>query len=137
VSDIHADALVLFGATGDLAYQQIFPALQSMVRNGRLNVPVIGVARPDWTTDRLCARMKESLAGHGGVDPDAYAQLAARVTYVSGDYSDPATFDRLREALGRAVRPVFYLAIPPSLFGAVASNLARSGSANGARLIVE
>ena len=137
MSDAHADALVLFGATGDLAYQQIFPALQSMVRHGRLNVPVIGVARPDWTTDRLCARMKESLAAHGGVDPDAYARLAARVSYVSGDYSDPATFDRLREALGPAVRPVFYLAIPPSLFAAVASNLARSGSATGARLIVE
>ena len=137
MSDAHADALVLFGATGDLAYQQIFPALQSMVRHGRLNVPVIGVARPDWTTDRLCARMKESVAAHGGLDSDAYERLAARVSYVSGDYSDPATFDRLREALGSAVRPVFYLAIPPSLFGAVASNLAQSGSATGARLIVE
>ena len=132
-----ADALVLFGATGDLAYQQIFPALQAMVRHGRLNVPVIGVARANWTTDRLCARMKESLSAHGGVDADAYAQLAPRVSYVSGDYDDPTTFDRLREALGRAVRPVFYLAIPPSLFGAVASNLARSGSATRARLIVE
>ena len=137
MSDAHADALVLFGATGDLAYQQIFPALQAMVRHGRLNVPVIGVARPNWTTDQLCARMKESLSAHGGVDADAYAQLAARVSYVSGDYEDPTTFDRLREALGRAVRPVFYLAIPPSLFGAVASNLARSGSATRARLIVE
>ena len=100
MSDAHADALVLFGATGDLAYQQIFPALQAMVLHGRLNVPVIGVARPDWTTDQLCARMKESLSAHGGVDADAYAQLAARVSYVSGDYEDPATFDRLREALG-------------------------------------
>jgi glucose-6-phosphate 1-dehydrogenase len=137
MSDARADALVLFGATGDLAYQQIFPALQAMVRHGRLNVPVIGVARPNWTTDQLCARMKESLSAHGGVDADAYAQLAARVSYVSGDYEDPATFDRLRKALGPAVRPVFYLAIPPSLFGAVASNLARSGSATHARLIVE
>jgi glucose-6-phosphate 1-dehydrogenase len=137
MSDAQADALVLFGATGDLAYQQIFPALQAMVRNGRLNVPVIGVARQNWTTDQLCARMKESLSAHGGVDADSYAQLAARVSYVSGDYSDPTTFDRLREALGRARRPVFYLAIPPSLFGAVAANLARSGSAKRARLIVE
>jgi glucose-6-phosphate 1-dehydrogenase len=137
MSDAQADALVLFGATGDLAYQQIFPALQSMVRHGRLNVPVIGVARPNWTTDQLCARMKESLSGHGDVDAAAYAQLAAQVSYVSGDYQDPATFDRLREALGRAVRPVFYLAIPPSLFDDVASNLARSGSAAHGRLIVE
>jgi len=137
MSDAHADALVLFGATGDLAYQQIFPALQAMVRQDRLSVPVIGIARPNWTTDQLCARMKESLAAHGGVDAEAYARLAARISYVSGDYGDPATYDRLREALGAAARPVFYLAIPPSLFGAVASNLARSGSARSARLIVE
>jgi len=137
MSDTHADALVLFGATGDLAYQQIFPALQAMVRQDRLSVPVIGIARPNWTTDQLCARMKESLAAHGGVDADAYARLAARISYVSGDYADPATYDRLREALGTAARPVFYLAIPPSLFAAAASNLARSGSARGARLIVE
>jgi len=137
MSERNADALVLFGATGDLAYQQIFPALDGMVRHGRLNVPVIGVARPNWTTDQLCARMKDSLRARGGVDADAYAQLAAHVSYVSGNYEDPATFDRLRQALGAAVRPVFYLAIPPSLFGAVASNLARSGSATQARLIVE
>ena len=137
MADTRSDALVLFGATGDLAYQQIFPALQAMVRNGRLTVPVIGIARPDWTTDRLCARMKDSLTAHGGVDADAYARLVARMSYVSGDYEDPATFDRLRQVLGTAVRPVFYLAIPPSLFAPVASNLSRSGSARQARLIVE
>ena len=137
MSDAHADALVLFGATGDLAFQQIFPALQAMARHGRLRVPVIGVARGNWTTEQLCTRMKESLAAHGGVDADAYARLVANISYVSGDYADPATYDRLREALGAAARPVFYLAIPPSLFAAVASNLARSGSAREARLIVE
>jgi glucose-6-phosphate 1-dehydrogenase len=133
--EARSDALVLFGATGDLAYQQIFPALQAMVRDGLLNVPVIGIARPDWTTDRLCARMKDSLAAQGGVDADAYARLVQRTSYVSGDYADPRTFDRLRQALGSAVRPLFYLAIPPSLFAPVASHLARSGSAT--RLIVE
>jgi glucose-6-phosphate 1-dehydrogenase len=137
MADTRSDALVLFGATGDLAYQQIFPALQAMVRHGRLNVPVIGIARPDWTTERLCARMKESLTAHGGVDTEAYDRLVRNVTYVSGDYSDPTTFDRLRQALGTAVRPLFYLAIPPSLFAPVASHLARSGSAAQGRLIVE
>jgi glucose-6-phosphate 1-dehydrogenase len=137
MADTRSDALVLFGATGDLAYQQIFPALQAMVRHGRLNVPVIGIARPDWTTERLCARMKESLAAHGGVDADAYDRLVRSMSYVSGDYSDPVTFKRLRQALGTAVRPLFYLAIPPSLFAPVASHLARSGSAAQGRLIVE
>ena len=137
MADTPSDALVLFGATGDLAFQQIFPALQAMIRDGRLNVPVIGIARPEWTKDQLCARMRDSLAAHGGLDDHAYARLVQQISYVSGDYADPATFDRLREALGKAVRPVFYLAIPPSLFGPVAAHLAQSGSARQARLIVE
>jgi len=137
MADTPSDALVLFGATGDLAFQQIFPALQAMVRDGRLRVPVIGIARPNWTTDRLCARMRDSLAAHGGVDEELYARLAQNITYVSGDYADPATFDRLRQALGPAVRPVFYLAIPPSLFGPVSAHLAQSGWAGRSRLIVE
>jgi len=133
----HSDALVLFGATGDLAYQQIFPALQAMERRGNLNVPVIGVARPPWTQEQLLARVTESLTANGGLDPDAFGRLAKRLSYVAGDYQDPETFTRLRQALGSARHPLFYLAIPPSLFGAVASSLHRSGSADGARVVVE
>jgi glucose-6-phosphate 1-dehydrogenase len=132
-----ADALVLFGATGDLAYQQIFPALQAMARRGQLRVPVIAIARQSWSFDQVCARIRESLANHGGIDPTAYDTLVARLSYVAGDYHDASTFERLRAALGGAVRPVFYLAIPPSLFGIVASSLARSGVAGQARLVVE
>jgi glucose-6-phosphate 1-dehydrogenase len=133
----HSDALVLFGATGDLAYEQIFPALQAMVRRGHLDVPVIGVAKPDWTVEQLRARAQQSIAAHGGVDAGAFDRLAARLSYVAGDYVDAATFDRLRRALGLAERPLFYLAIPPSLFGTVASGLARSGCAAEARVVVE
>lgn len=133
----HSDALVLFGATGDLAYQQIFPALQAMTRRGHLDVPVIGVARPDWTAEQFRARARESITAHGVVDEDAFGRLAARLSYVSGDYQDPETFRRLRQALGSAERPLFYLAIPPGSFGDVASSLARSGCTAQARVIVE
>jgi len=133
----HSDALVLFGATGDLAYEQIFPALQAMVRRGHLDVPVIGVAMPDWTVEQLRARAQQSIADHGSLDPAAFGRLAARFSYVAGDYAEPATFLKLRRTLGSAQRPLFYLAIPPSLFGTVASALARSGCAAHARVIVE
>jgi glucose-6-phosphate 1-dehydrogenase len=132
-----SDALVIFGATGDLAYQQIFPALQAMTRRGHLEVPVICVARPGYDLDRLRARMRESIAAHGDVEPEVFDRLAARVRYVPGEYQDAATFDSLRQALGPAERPLFYLAIPPSLFGMVASGLARSGCAGNARVVVE
>jgi glucose-6-phosphate 1-dehydrogenase len=132
-----ADALVLFGATGDLAYQQIFPALQSMASRDHLPVPVIAIAREEWSFGRLCDRIRDSLTKHGGIEPTAYDRLVARLSYVFGDYHDEATFVRLREAMAGARRPVFYLAIPPSLFGVVASSLARSGIADHARLIVE
>jgi glucose-6-phosphate 1-dehydrogenase len=135
--DASADALVLFGATGDLAYEQIFPALQAMTRHGHLDVPVIGVAKPDWTVEQLHARARESIAAHGGLDPEAFDRFATRLSYVAGDYEQPATFDRLRQALGSAERPLFYLAIPPSLFGTVTSGLARSGCAARARVVVE
>jgi glucose-6-phosphate 1-dehydrogenase len=135
--ELHSDALVLFGATGDLAYEQIFPALQAMSRRGHLTVPVIGVAKPDWTVEQLRARAHESIAAHGGVDADAFARLSAQLSYVSGDYADPETFKKLRLALGAAARPLFYLAIPPSLFGTVASSLAQFGMAAHARVIVE
>lgn len=132
-----ADALVLFGATGDLAYQQIFPALYDMAHRNNLNVPVIGVARQLWTTEQLRARARESVAAKGAVDDRAFGELASRLSYVAGDYQDAATFTKLRQALGAARHPVFYLAIPPSLFGTVASSLDRSGCADGARLVVE
>jgi glucose-6-phosphate 1-dehydrogenase len=132
-----ADALVLFGATGDLAYQQIFPALQAMAQRNQLQVPVIAVARPAWSLDQLRARVRDSLDHHGGIDVAAYEALASRLSYVAGDYQDESTFDRLRAALAGAVRPVFYLAIPPSAFAVVASSLAQSGMAAQARLVVE
>ena len=132
-----SDALVLFGATGDLAYQQIFPALQAMARRGNLNIPVIGVARHTWSVDELRARARESVAAQGAVDEEAFSRLASRLSYVTGDYEHPDTFTRLCQALGGAKRPLFYLAIPPSLFGAVASSLDRSGCANNARVVVE
>jgi glucose-6-phosphate 1-dehydrogenase len=132
-----SDALVLFGATGDLAYKQIFPALQAMTRRGHLNIPVIGVARAPWTVEQLRARARESIAGHGALDSDAFERLASRLCYVAGDYQDVATFDRLRHALGSVERPLFHLAIPPSLFATVASGLARAGCSARARVIVE
>ena len=139
MNDTHSDALVFFGATGDLAYKKIFPALQTMIQRGMLNVPVIGVARADWSVRQLLARARESLEMHGdGVDPEAFARLSALLSYVRGDYSDAATFSSLRERLGNASRPVHYLAIPPSLFGTVVDHLARAGcTGQGARVVVE
>jgi glucose-6-phosphate 1-dehydrogenase len=133
----HADNLVIFGATGDLAYQQIFPALHAMERHRRLDVPIICVARPGMTLDGLRARMRQSVADHGDVDPQAFDRLAARLQYVPGEYHEPATFEALRQALGQSGRPVFYLAIPISLFAVVVTGLARSGCATNGRVIVE
>jgi len=132
-----SDALVFFGATGDLAYKQVFPALQSLVRDGKLDVPVVGVAKSGWGLDDLRARARRSLEEHGGVDEDAFARLVERLRYVDGDYGDADTFDRLRAELGDARRPLHYLAIPPSLFATVVEQLGRSGSADGARVVVE
>jgi glucose-6-phosphate 1-dehydrogenase len=130
--------LVVFGVTGDLAYKKIFPALQSLVRRGRLNVPVIGVAKAGWDLEQLRAHARESL-GHSeeGVDGEAFSRLARLLRYVDGDYRDPATFDRLRAELGGAERPAHYLAIPPSLFATVAEGLGRAGCARNARVIIE
>lgn len=133
-----SDALVLFGATGDLAYKKIYPALQTMARRGRLDVPIIGVARAGWTLDRLRERVRASLEEHGGgVDEAAFAKVAKLLRYVDGDYNDRATFDGLRGQCGEAARPLHYLAIPPSLFPVVIENLGRSGCARGARVVVE
>lgn len=132
-----SDAIVFFGATGDLAYKKIFPALQAMVRRGHLKESVIGVAKPERTPEQIRATVHESLENHGGVDPQALASLLGLLRYVSGDYRDPATFERLRKALGSAARPLFYLAIPPSLFTTVIEGLAKSGCVNEARVVVE
>src|SRR5260370_6579202 len=137
MSEPHSDALVFFGATGDLAYKKIFPALQAMVRRGHLNVPVIGVAKAGWTLDQFKARARDSVDKHGGLDPAAFARLSALLHYVDGDYKDPATFEALRKELGSAQHPAHYLAIPPALFGVVVEQLGKSGCAHGARIIVE
>ncbi len=132
-----SDALVFFGATGDLAYKKIFPALQSLVRRGRLNFPVVGVAKSGWTRAQLVERAKASVTEYGGLDPEAFAKLAAQLRYVDGDYGDPATFSRLKAELEHAQRPAHYLAIPPSLFPPVVENLARAGCSEQARVVVE
>jgi glucose-6-phosphate 1-dehydrogenase len=138
MSDTHSDALVFFGATGDLAYKKIFPAFQTMIKRGALNVPILGVAREGWTLDQLDDRARDSLREYGGgVNEAAYAKLCSLMRYVHGDYRDPATFDAMRKALGNAARPLYYLAIPPSMFATVAENLAKSGCAKNARVVVE
>jgi glucose-6-phosphate 1-dehydrogenase len=134
----HADALVFFGATGDLAYKKIFPALQAMARRGRLDFPVVGVAKSGWTLEQLVERARQSLAEHGGgVDEAAFATLVRRLRYVDGDYADAQTFAELRAELGGAQRPTHYLAIPPSMFAAVVEQLRRSGLNAGARVVLE
>jgi glucose-6-phosphate 1-dehydrogenase len=133
----HSDALVFFGATGDLAYKKIFPCLQSMIKHGNLNVPIIGVAKAGWNLDQLKARAKDSLEQHGGLDPEAWQKLSAQLRYVDGDYVDIATFNAVRKELGSAQHPAHYLAIPPSLFEKVVEQLVQSGCAKGARIIVE
>jgi glucose-6-phosphate 1-dehydrogenase len=134
----HSDALVFFGATGDLAYKKVIPALQSMVKRGRLSVPVIGVAKSGWNLDQFKARARDSIEKHGGgVDPVAFDKLAGLLRYVDGDYSDPATFQALRQALGPAEHPVHYLAIPPEMFGVVVEHLGKASCVQGARVVVE
>ena len=133
----HSDALVFFGATGDLAYKKIFPALQAMVKRGTLNVPIIGVAKAGWNLEQLKARAEDSLRQHGGLDQPAWEKLSGLLRYVDGDYADPATFTAVKQALGSAKHPAHYLAIPPSLFEEVVDQLVKSGAAKGARMIVE
>src|SRR5262245_46614770 len=132
-----SDALVFFGATGDLAYKKIFPSLHAMVKRGHLDVPVIGVAKAGWNLDQLRARARDSLEKHGGVDPAAFEKLSRLLRYVDGDYGDAATFQALRKGLGSARQPAHYLAIPPALFGEVVEQLGKSGWAREARGSVE
>jgi glucose-6-phosphate 1-dehydrogenase len=131
-----SDALVFFGATGDLAYKKIFPALQAMAGRGHLDVPVVGMAR-EGSLEKLVERAKASVTERGGLDPAAFGKLAGLLRFVDGDYNDPGTFARLRGVLDGAERPIHYLAIPPSMFPVVVENLARSGCTRGARVIVE
>src|SRR5208283_4344934 len=122
---VPSDALVFFGASGDLAFKQIFPALLCLVADEGLDVPIVGVAKAGWTVEQLRARAKDSVERHGRFDAAALGRLLALMRYVDGDYNDPRTFEQLRQALGPALRPLHYLAIPPDLFGVVVSGLAR------------
>ncbi len=133
----HSDALVFFGATGDLAYKKIFPALQALVRRGRLDVPIVGVAKSGWTLEQLVARAKDSLTTAGQFHQEDFAKLASKLRYVDGDYADPRTFAEVRTQLGGAERPLHYLAIPPSMFPTVVEQLAKAGLAKDARVVVE
>src|SRR5262245_13936271 len=136
-SSLASDALVFFGVTGDLAYKKIFPALQGMVRRGRLDVPVIGVARSPWNVDQLRERVRDSLEKHGGVDPAAFEKLSRLLRYASVDYTNPATCSTLQNELKGAHRPTIYLAVPPHLFRPAIEQLAKSGCAKDARIIIE
>jgi glucose-6-phosphate 1-dehydrogenase len=137
MSELESDALVFFGATGDLAFKKIFPALQAMVQRGGLQIPIIGMARAGWNLDRLRDRARASLENAGEFTAEGFAQLSAQLRYVDGDYEDPQTYQTLRKELGLAARPIHYLAIPPSMFASVVTGLAKSGCADNARVIVE
>jgi len=137
MSAAHSDALVFFGATGDLAHKKIFPSLQAMLKRGHLTVPVIGVAKAGWTVEQLRARAKDGLEKYGGLDPVAFEKLCGLLRYVDGDYQDPATFQAIRQELGSAKRPAHYLAIPPMLFELVVQQLGQAECTSGARVIIE
>ena len=137
MNNSHSDALVFFGATGDLAYKKIFPALQAMLKRGHLDVPVIGVAKAGWTIDQFRARALDSLEKHGGVDAAAFEKLSSLLRYVDGDYNDPATFQVLGKELKQAQRPAHYLAIPPTMFETVLEHIVHCGCTTDARIIVE
>src|SRR5256885_16366100 len=137
MTDSHSDALVFYGVTGDLAFKKIFPALQAMVKRGQLDVPVIGVARSKWTVEQLRQRVQDSLEKHGGVDPASFEKLSRLLRYVSVDYTDPGACRAIHGELKGAKRPAIYLAVPPHLFTAVVEQLAQSGCAKDARMIIE
>ena len=132
-----SDAFVFFGATGDLAYKQIFPSLQDLIRDEGFNLPIIGVAKAGWNLDQLKERAKDSLEHHGGLEQAAFEKLISLLHYVDGDYDNAATFTELRKQLDKSQAPLHYLAVPPSLFGTVAEGLAKSGCATNARVVVE
>lgn len=148
---LRSDAFVLFGATGDLAYKQIFPALQALTRSGRLDMPVIGLSKSDLDIEQFIARAQDSVEQHGKrlnkqeksieqkISPEetVFKKLANRLQYINGDYQDETTYQRLFTALDGTERPLFYLAIPPEMFKVVIEGLSRSGCAKNARIIVE
>jgi glucose-6-phosphate 1-dehydrogenase len=137
MSAARSDAIVFYGASGDLAYKQIFPALYALAQHDRLDIPVIGVARAGWELSCLQARARESVLAHRAIDETVFARFASLLRYVDGDYRDAATFAALRRELGDARRPLHYLAIPPALFPTIVGHLAGSGCAEGARIVVE
>src|SRR6202162_1361561 len=137
MTTLKSDAFVFFGATGDLAYKKIFPSLYAMVRRSGLDIPIIGMARAGWTLDKLRARARESVEHGGDYEAGCFEKFAAQLRYVDGDYTDTATYARLKQTLGLATRPIHYLAIPPSMFASVVQGLAKSGCADNARVIVE
>jgi len=137
VNQPYSDAVVFFGATGDLAYKQIFPSLQRLAKRGKLTGPVIGVAKAGWNLDQFKARAQDSLEKHGGIDEVGFPLLMGKLRYVDGDYKDPQTFANVRKELGDAKHPIHYLAIPPVLFGEVLNQLKASGSSQGARVVIE
>src|SRR6185312_10456705 len=133
-----SDTLVLFGATGDLCYRKIFPSLYNLVRRGLLHVPVIGVARAGWSLEQLAGRVRDSIKNFvTSPDEEALSRLVSLLRYHDGDYRDRETFVALRKALGDSQRPLYYLAIPPSMFPVVIDHLGSSGSAQGARVVIE
>jgi glucose-6-phosphate 1-dehydrogenase len=132
-----SDALVFFGATGDLAYKKIFPALHAMAKRGELDFRIVGIGRSQWTTEQFRARARESIAKHGKLDEAAFAKLSQNMQYIDGDYNDQGTFQKLRQDLGNAERACHYLAIPPSAFGTVVEGLAKAGCAENARVVLE
>ena len=137
MSGAASDALVIFGATGDLAYKQIFTALLGLVRDEGLDVPIIGVAHSGWSIAKLRAHAKEAITQHGPVDAAAEQKFLSLLRYVDGDYADPVLFEKLKKELGKATRPLYYLAVPPKFFGTVAEALAKSNPAGDARLVIE
>ncbi len=137
VDQPYSDAVVFFGATGDLAYKQIFPSLQRLARRGKLAGPVIGVAKAGWNLEQLKHRAQDSVEQHGGLDPEGFPILLSKLRYVDGDYNDAQTFANVRKELGDAKHPIHYLAIPPVLFGEVLTQLKASGSSQGARVVIE
>ncbi|MEO6803427.1 MAG: glucose-6-phosphate dehydrogenase, partial [Granulicella sp.] len=132
-----SDALVFFGATGDLAYKQIFPSLQRLAKRGKLNGPVIGVAKSGWNLEQFKERARKSVEEHGGLDPVGFAELLSRLRYVDGDYADAETFKQVKQELGAATHPIHYLAIPPTLFSEVMKQLKAAGCADCARIVIE
>jgi glucose-6-phosphate 1-dehydrogenase len=137
MANMESDAFVFFGATGDLAYKKIFPALYAMVHRGGFHIPIIGMARAGWSLEKIRERARDSVRQAGDLDEASFAKLAALLSYVDGDYADPETFAKLRKALGPAKHPIHYLAIPPSMFGVAVQGLQKSGCADNARVIVE